>query len=30
MANAGLCAERKGDLALAEANLLKSLKLAAR
>jgi type IV pilus assembly protein PilF len=27
MANAGLCAERKGDLALAEANLLKSLKL---
>jgi type IV pilus assembly protein PilF len=27
MANAGLCAERKGDLALAEANFLKSLKL---
>jgi type IV pilus assembly protein PilF len=27
MASAGLCAERKGDLALAEANLLKSLKL---
>lgn len=27
MANAGLCAERKGDLALAEANLLKSFKL---
>lgn len=27
MANAGLCAERKGDLALAEANLIKSLKL---
>jgi type IV pilus assembly protein PilF len=27
MANAGQCAERKGDLALAEANLLKSLKL---
>lgn len=27
MANAGLCAERKGDLALAEANLLKALKL---
>jgi type IV pilus assembly protein PilF len=27
MANAGLCAERKGDLALAETNLLKSLKL---
>lgn len=27
MANAGVCAERKGDLALAEANLLKSLKL---
>jgi len=27
MANAGLCAEKKGDLALAEANLLKSLKL---
>lgn len=27
MANAGLCAERKGDLALAEANLVKSLKL---
>lgn len=27
MANAGLCAERKGDLALAEANLMKSLKL---
>ncbi|MGK2952488.1 MAG: type IV pilus biogenesis/stability protein PilW [Thiobacillus sp.] len=27
MANAGLCAERKGDLALAEANLQKSLKL---
>jgi type IV pilus assembly protein PilF len=27
MANAGLCAEMKGDLALAEANLLKSLKL---
>jgi type IV pilus assembly protein PilF len=27
MAHAGLCAERKGDLALAEANLLKSLKL---
>jgi type IV pilus assembly protein PilF len=27
MAYAGLCAERKGDLALAEANLLKSLKL---
>ncbi len=27
MANAGLCAERKGDLALAEANLLKSIKL---
>lgn len=27
MANAGLCAERKGDLVLAEANLLKSLKL---
>jgi len=27
MANAGLCAERKGDIALAEANLLKSLKL---
>ena len=27
MANAGLCAERKGDIALAETNLLKSLKL---
>lgn len=27
MANAGQCAERKGDLALAEANLTKSLKL---
>ncbi len=27
MANAGLCAERKGDVRLAEANLLKSLKL---
>jgi type IV pilus assembly protein PilF len=27
MANAGLCAEKKGDLALAGANLLKSLKL---
>ncbi|MDQ1314292.1 MAG: type pilus assembly protein PilF [Pseudomonadota bacterium] len=27
MANSGLCAERKGDLALAEANLAKSLKL---
>lgn len=27
MTNAGLCAERKGDLALAEANLLKALKL---
>ena len=27
MANAGLCAEKKGDFALAEANLLKSLKL---
>lgn len=27
MSNAGLCAEKKGDLALAEANLLKSLKL---
>jgi type IV pilus assembly protein PilF len=27
MANAGLCAEKKGDLALAEANLMKSLKL---
>jgi type IV pilus assembly protein PilF len=27
MANAGQCAERKGDLALAEANLVKSLKL---
>lgn len=27
MANAGRCAERKGDLALAEANLQKSLKL---
>jgi type IV pilus assembly protein PilF len=27
MANAGLCAEMKGDLALAEANLQKSLKL---
>lgn len=27
MANAGLCAERKGDLALAEANLTRSLKL---
>jgi type IV pilus assembly protein PilF len=27
MANAGLCAERKGDLALAETNLQKSLKL---
>ena len=27
MANAGLCAEKKGDLALAETNLLKSLKL---
>ncbi|MDP1645078.1 MAG: type IV pilus biogenesis/stability protein PilW [Thiobacillus sp.] len=27
MANAGLCAEKKGDLALAEASLLKSLKL---
>ena len=27
MANAGQCAERKGDLALAEANLQKSLKL---
>lgn len=27
MANAGLCAERKGDLALAEANLQKSIKL---
>jgi type IV pilus assembly protein PilF len=27
MANAGLCAEKKGDLALAEANLQKSLKL---
>lgn len=27
MANAGLCAEKKGDLALAEANLVKSLKL---
>jgi type IV pilus assembly protein PilF len=27
MANAGRCAEKKGDLALAETNLLKSLKL---
>lgn len=27
MANAGLCAEKKGDIALAEANLSKSLKL---
>ena len=27
MSNAGLCAEKKGDLALAEANLAKSLKL---
>jgi type IV pilus assembly protein PilF len=27
MVNAGLCAEKKGDLALAEANLLKALKL---
>ena len=27
MANAGVCAEKKGDLALAEANLTKSLKL---
>jgi len=27
MANAGLCAEKKGDLVLAEANLLKSFKL---
>lgn len=27
MANAGQCAERKGDLALAESNLLKALKL---
>jgi len=27
MANAGLCAEKKGDLVLAEANLTKSLKL---
>ena len=27
MANAGLCAEKKGDLALAEANFMKSLKL---
>lgn len=27
MANAGLCAEKKGDFALAEANLVKSLKL---
>ena len=27
MANAGLCAEKKGDLPLAEANLMKSLKL---
>jgi type IV pilus assembly protein PilF len=27
MANAGLCAQKKGDLALAEANLLKSFKL---
>jgi len=27
MANAGVCAERKGDLALAEANLQRSLKL---
>lgn len=27
MANAGLCAEKKGDIALAEANLTKSLKL---
>ena len=27
MANAGLCAEMKGDLVLAEANLMKSLKL---
>lgn len=27
MANAGLCAEKKGDLALAEANLVRSLKL---
>lgn len=27
IANAGLCAEKKGDLALAEVNLLKSLKL---
>ena len=27
MTNAGLCAEKKGDLALAEANLVKSLKL---
>lgn len=27
MANAGLCAERKGDLALAEANMLKAFKL---
>ena len=27
MSNAGLCAEKKGDLALAEANLTKSLKL---
>ena len=29
MTNAGLCAERKGDLALAEANLLKAFKLQA-
>lgn len=27
MANAGLCAEKKGDFALAEANLVKSIKL---
>jgi type IV pilus assembly protein PilF len=27
LTNAGLCAEKKGDLALAEANLMKSLKL---
>lgn len=27
MANAGLCAEKKGDIALAEANLAKSIKL---
>lgn len=27
MANAGVCAEKKGDVALAEANLVKSLKL---